>query len=143
MNQKVRVTNASNTRMLEIKVTSTNKNEVAIIANTYAEVVSAYIADKMHTDAPTIISSALQPSTPDSPSKTRNIIIGLLVGFMLSAGIVIVNFLLNDTIRNADDIQKSVGLITLAVIPVEQGKTETNRYPKHVHDNTSHPTHMK
>ena len=120
------VTNASNTRMLEITVTSESAQEAADIANEYAEVVRDYIAKKMATDKPSIMSTALVPTVPVSPNKTKSILLGALLGFVVSAGVVVVITLLDDTYKTADDIKKYTGLVTMAVIPLEKSDE-----PKH------------
>lgn len=120
------VTNASNTRMLEITVTSESAQEAADIANEYAEVVRDYIAKKMATDKPSIMSTALVPTVPVSPNKTKSILLGALLGFVVSAGVVVVMTLLDDTYKTAEDIKKYTGLVTMAVIPLEKSDE-----PKH------------
>lgn len=120
------VTNASNTRMLEITVTSESAQEAADIANEYAEVVRDYIAKKMATDKPSIMSTALVPTVPVSPNKTKSILLGALLGFVVSAGVVVVMTLLDDTYKTTEDIKKYTGLVTMAVIPLEKSDE-----PKH------------
>ena len=114
------VENATDTRMLDIKITSPNPQEAADIANEYAKVASQYIADTMATDKPNIMSIALVPSNPVSPNKTRNIMLGILLGIVLAAGIVTVQLLIDDKYKTAEDIRKYTGLPTLAVIPIEE-----------------------
>lgn len=120
------VTNASNTRMLEITVTSESAQEAADIANEYATVVRDYIAKKMATDKPSIMSTALVPTVPVSPNKTKSILLGALLGFVVSAGVVVVMTLLDDTYKTTEDIKKYTGLVTMAVIPLEKSDE-----PKH------------
>ena len=114
------VTNASNTRMLKIAVTSESAQEAADIANEYAKVVRDYIAQKMATDKPSIMSTALVPTVPVSPNKTRSVLLGALLGLVASAGVVVMMTLLDDTYKTADDIKKYTGLVTMAVIPLEK-----------------------
>jgi len=120
------VTNASNTRMLEITVTSESAQEAADIANEYATVVRDYIAKKMATDKPSIMSTALVPTVPVSPNKTKSILLGALLGFVVSAGVIVVITLLDDTYKTTEDIKKYTGLVTMAVIPLEKSDE-----PKH------------
>ena len=120
------VTNASNTRMLEITVTSESAQEAADIANEYATVVRDYIAKKMATDKPSIMSTALVPTVPVSPNKTKSILLGALLGFAVSAGVIVVITLLDDTYKTTEDIKKYTGLVTMAVIPLEKSDE-----PKH------------
>lgn len=122
MRNMLSVVNASDTRMLDIKVTSASPEEAAQIANEYATVASEYIAETMSTDKPNIMSKALVPSNPISPNKTRNVLLGFILGGLLGVGIVTVRMLLNDTYKTAEEIRKYTGLVTLAVVPVEEGE---------------------
>lgn len=126
LDKMLSVTNASNTRMLKITVTSESAQEAADIANEYATVVRDYIAKKMATDKPSIMSTALVPTVPVSPNKTKSILLGALLGFVVSAGVIVVITLLDDTYKTTDDIKKYTGLVTMAVIPLEKSDE-----PKH------------
>ena len=102
--------------MLDITVTDADPEEAAAIANKYAEVGASYIAEKMKTDEPTIMSSARVPANPFSPSKTKNILLGFLAGFVLSCGVV-----LDDTYKSAEEIRKYTGMVVLASVPLVGG----------------------
>lgn len=126
LDKMLSVTNASNTRMVEITVTSESAQEAADIANEYVTVVQDYIAKKMATDKISIMSTALVPTEPVSPNKTKSILLGALLGFVVSAGVIVVITLLDDTYKTTEDIKKYTGLVTMAVIPLEKGDE-----PKH------------
>ena len=117
LDKMLSVTNASNTRMVEITVTSESAQEAADIANEYVTVA---------TDKISIMSTALVPTEPVSPNKTKSILLGALLGFVVSAGVVVVMTLLDDTYKTTEDIKKYTGLVTMAVIPLEKGDE-----PKH------------
>lgn len=119
MRDMLSIVNENNTRMLDITVTSPSSSEAAAIANEYAKVASQYIADTMATDKPNIMSVALVPANPVSPNKTKNILLGMILGLMLGAGIVVLHMLTNDTYKTAEDIRKYTGLVTLAIVPIE------------------------
>ncbi len=128
------VTNESGTRMLDITFTSPSAEEAANVANEYAMVARDYIAETMSTDKPNIMSVALVPANPVSPNKTKNIMLGFVLGGILAAGIITLQMLLDDKYKTADDIRKYAGLVTLATIPVEtgdagrrQGKSKSGR----------------
>ena len=131
MRNMLSVVNANDTRMLDITITATSPEEAAAIANEYANVVSQYIADTMSTDKPNIVSVALVPSNPVSPNKTRNIMMGFLLGAIIVMGIVTVRMLMDDRYKTAEDIRKYTGLPTLAIIPIEnnfeRGKKKSGR----------------
>ena len=45
--------------------------------------------------------------------------LGFILGLILGAGIVVLQMLTNDTYKTAEDIRKYTGLVTLAVVPIE------------------------
>lgn len=121
MRKNLSVQNDTGTRMLDISFTSPDPVEAAEVANEYARVASQYIADTMATDKPSIMSVALTPTEPISPSMPRNVLIGLALGLVLSCGYVTVRMLLDDKFKTSDDLSKIAGLTTLAVIPIDSG----------------------
>ena len=124
------VKNDNNTRMLDITITSPDPQEAAAVANEYAKVASQYIADTMATDKPSLMSVALVPSNPVSPSKTKNVLLGFMAGFVLAAGYVIIRMLMDDTIKTSEDIRKYTGLVTLALVPVEETTSQKKGAPR-------------
>lgn len=127
MRSRLSVANDSGTRMLDITFTSPSAEEAAAVANEYAKVASQYIADTMSTDKPNIMSVALVPSSPVSPNRTKNIMIGFMLGAILSCGIITVQMLMDDKYKTAEDIRKYTGLATLAVVPVENGNLDKGK----------------
>lgn len=120
ISEMLRVTNDSNTRMLDITITSEDPNEAADIANEYAKVSSQYIADTMSTEKPSMMSVALVPANPVSPSMTKNVMIAFVLGAALAMGIVTVKMISDDTYKTAEDIRQYTGLVTLAMVPVAE-----------------------
>lgn len=131
MRNMLTITNDSNTRMLDITITSPDASEAAAIANEYARVASQYIADTMSTDKPNIVSVAQVPTNPVSPNKTRNIMLGFMLGAVLACGYIAACFMMDDKYKTAEDIRKYTGLTTLAVVPIEptEQKKNTGRHP--------------
>lgn len=119
MRSMVSVNNTSGTRMLDITAVSTNPELAAAIANEYANVVSQYIADTMVRDKPTVMSVALVPTSPINMNRSSNIPQGFLFGAALAAALVVLQTLLDDKYRTAEDIRKYTGLATLAIVPLD------------------------
>jgi capsular polysaccharide biosynthesis protein len=130
MKDMISVTNTSGTRMLDISVTSPSGAEAAKIANEYAKVASEYIHETMVIDKPNIMSVALEPTNPVSPNRVRNVALGFVLGGMLAAAIVVFRFLMDDKIRTVDDIRQYAGLVTLAVVPIEDSVSNENTEKK-------------
>ena len=119
LREHLTVTNSTGTRMLDISFTSPSPAEAAAIANEYAKVASEYIQQTMSTDKPNIMSLALEPANPVSPSRTRNILLGFGFGAVLAAVFLTVRFLMDDKIKTSEEIRDWTGLVTLAVVPMD------------------------
>lgn len=111
------ISNPSDTRILYISVKSPSPSEAWMLANEYAAVAKKYIHDTMDSREPNILSEALMPIEPVSPSKALNLALGFLGGAVLACAIFVVQFVCDDKIKTADDIRKYCGMETLAVVP--------------------------
>ena len=117
LSKMISVNNPQNTRILEITVQSRSPREAALIANELMLVVSKYVVDVMETDQPNILSEAQIPTERFSPSKTRNTMLGAVLGGFVSVLAIFVIFMLDDKIKTPDDILKHTGMPTLAIVP--------------------------
>ena len=120
MRDNLSVTNTPGTRMLDISFTSPSPAEAAAIANEYARVASEYIQETMATDKPNTMSQALEPANPVSPSLSRNVLIAFGLGGVLAAGVMSARFLTDDKIKTSEEIRECSGLVTLAVVPIDE-----------------------
>ena len=117
LERMLKITNPSDTRILNITVTSKSAQEAASIANEFAQVASDYISNTMDTDKPSVLSRALPSKDPVSPRKLFNTALGFVLGALVMMVIVTAQFLLDDKIKTAEDIRKYVDMPTLAVVP--------------------------
>ena len=125
----VTVENPADTRCLNITCHSNDMQEASDIANEFATVAKRQISDIMDTDEPALYESAIANEDPIKPEKIKNMIIGFLLGFIIACGIIIVRYMLNDSLKSDDDIEKFLGLNTLASIPNEKAqKVQDLRY---------------
>lgn len=127
------VENVADTRLVKITVRDTDPERAKLIANKFARVAKVQISNIMRTDEPTIAESAVVKRKPVSPDKRKNILMGILIGIVLSCGYVTIRFLMDDTIKDPDDITKYLELDNLAIVPFEDGKTpgSTKKHKKH------------
>ena len=73
-------------------------------------------------EAPKVIEYGQVSMDPVSPNVVRNAAIGGVLGIVLVCGIVTLMVITNDTVRTEDDVEKYLGLSTLAVIPAVDRK---------------------
>lgn len=109
--------NPSDTRVMKITVTSTDKQQACDIANTLANVSIEYLPDTMSTSAPNIAQVARVADQKVGPSYLKYTAIGALLGALIYCLIVIVGYLMDDTIHSADDMEKYFGIVPLTTIP--------------------------
>lgn len=126
----ISISNPTNTRILEIRVEYPDAYLAKEIVDEFAAVSSSQIAKIMAVEEPTIVEEGYLQPNPSSPNTTRNIVIGGILGVILSAGILIVLYLLDDTIKDADDIEKYLGLTNLGLIPIEANAAKQSELEK-------------
>ncbi len=117
----ISISNPTNTRILEITAEYPDPFLAKRIVDEFATVSTSRIAKIMDTSEPTVVEEGYMQPNPSSPNTKRNVVIGGILGLFLAAGIVVVLFLLDDTIKDSEDIEKYLGLNTLGLIPVEAG----------------------
>ena len=109
--------NPSDTRILQIKATTTDPQFSMDLAETMAEVAVSYLPDTMSTKAPNIAQHAKLADHKAGPSYMKYTMIGALLGLILMAGLLIVQYLMDDTVHTAEDMEKYFGLVPLTTIP--------------------------
>ncbi len=125
--KKISVQAIGNTRVLQIVVVDNNPHRAAAIANCVREVSSAQIKEIMDVDAVNLVYEAQVPAGKSGPSLTKNTVIAALAGFVLVVGVLVVLYLLDDTIRTDEDVTQYLGLATLGIIPSsEELETSAN-----------------
>jgi len=124
LSEKVRLNNPSDSRILQITVTDPDSARAKRIADEIAEVSSRFISAKMDQDPPTIISYGYADGEPVSPNTLMNTAVGVLIGAFIAMAIVVITYLLNDTIMNAEDVERKLGLNLLGTLPYEESEAD-------------------
>jgi len=112
----------NDTRIIQLNATSTDKREAMNIANALAEKAVSELPKLMETPEPHIAEYAIVPVNRSSPNLTKIVMIGGLIGLLIMLALFTIEFLLDDTYKTAEDIQKDFGVMPLTVIP--EGKIE-------------------
>lgn len=134
LTKMITVNNPSDTRILEISVDYTSPTGARNIVDELVDVSTEFIGDMMEGIPPKIIEKGEIPDKKTSPSVSKNTVLGLMLGFILSAGVVTVMMLMDDTIKSEEDVERYLGLSTLASIPDRKdyinGKRGNNKKKK-------------
>ena len=134
LENKITVENPTDTRIMQITVTDKDPETARQITQDLAEVTSKTVAEKMDVKSPTIIEKAYKAENPDSPSLKKNVLIGAMLGFILMAAAIVIQYLMNDTILKEEDIEKYLGINTLAQLPLVKGSTKRTKKVKRARD---------
>lgn len=119
--KRISATNETDTRIISITVMDKSPAKAQKIANETRDLAAKHITEVMDIEAVNVVDQANLPDSPVSPSISKWTIIGALIGIIISAAVIIIQHLLDDTIKTSEDVEKYLGLSTLALIPVNEG----------------------
>lgn len=125
-----------NTRIIEITVTSASPEQARDIAMAYALEAPIFIEAKMETSRPNIFEEPLLPERPSAPNTKLNVFIGTFLGAAAAVAVIFIQFVSDDRVRNAEMLQKRLGLATLGMMPMQDGGSDAAKSVKNVKKNT-------
>ena len=120
LKNSVNITNPSDSHILQIEVTNPDPKLAKDISNTMANAVAENIASVMATDKPSIAEKEVTPGAPSSPNLMKNIAMGGIVGAALAVGLIVLGYMMDDTIKTEEDVRKYLQINTLASVSLEK-----------------------
>lgn len=114
-------TTQTDTRILSISVESEDPKEAKEIADAVRESAGIQITEIMDADAVNTVEDGNLPKTPSAPNTLKNTALGGILGIIIAMGIIVLIFILDDTIKTPDDVEKYLGLTVLTSIPIQEG----------------------
>lgn len=118
----VAVSIPSDSRILRITVSSTDPELARALADTIAQVSASHMVNIMEIEKVNIVEQANLPVAPSSPDIMKNAFLGGLAGCVLAVILLVILYLINDSIKTAEDIEKYLNLTTLGTIPMIDSK---------------------
>lgn len=107
----------NSTEVFQIVATSSIPQEAELIVDTIVKILPDRIADIVDGSSVRLVDHAILPTQRSSPSYTKYAMIGLVLGFVVSCGVIIINDLLDTTIRDEDYLYQRYNIPVLAVVP--------------------------
>ena len=117
----------TDTRIMSISVESEDPKEAKQIADALRKAVSVQIKDIMNADSVNTVEEGNLPTKASSPSVKKNMVIGALLGLIVSMGLTVLVYVLDDTVKTPDDVEKYLGLNVLTSIPIQEGSSAPKR----------------
>lgn len=131
--KKLSVDTPTDTRVVSITIKDTDPYTAAEIANAVRDVASKHIQQVMDIKAVNVVETANIPDEPSSPSLLKSGVIGAALGILLSLAIVVIVYLMNDTVKTPEDVEKYLGLSVLGTIPYASKLGKKSRKKKKRH----------
>lgn len=128
--KKVHVETPTDTRIVSITVEDTVPAQAMHTANCIREVASSHIQNVMDIEAVNVVENANMPTEKASPSIAKWTLAGGIIGVLLMCILALAGYLLDDTIKSSEDVEKYLGLSTLSLIPVTSGTEKTGKKKK-------------
>ena len=131
--KQLSVDTPTDTRVVSITIKDTDPYTAAEIANAVRDVASKHIQQVMDIKAVNVVETANIPDEPSSPSLLKSGVIGAALGILLSLAIVVIVYLMNDTVKTPEDVEKYLGLSVLGTIPYASklGKKSKKKKKRH------------
>lgn len=126
---KISVSMATNSRILSITVTDTDPYMAKMMVDSLADVSSTSVCAVMELEGINIFEYGNIPTSPSSPNVKIYTVMGLLLGAILAIASIIIVYLVDDSIKTAEDVETYLGLSTLAIITLAEDEYngESNR----------------
>ncbi len=115
--KKVSVEAPKDTRIISITVQDKDPQVASDLANTVKEVSADQIKEVTKIEDVTTLEEAKAANSPSSPNIPRNGILATALGFILAVAGVVLFELLDDRVKRAEDIEETMGLVLLGVVP--------------------------
>lgn len=129
----------SGKRILSITAVSVDPVLSRDLANAMAEVAVEYLPETMSTAPPNIAQEARLAEESSSPSYQKFLMMGAMLGGVLSCGYFIVMHLMDDTVKTPEDVERYFDELPLASIPYSEALQATDEKSKeHKHSGKKH-----
>lgn len=115
--KQISVSAIDSTRILQIEVVDTDPKRAADIANCTREISSRQIKEIMDVDAVNLVYEASVPQERSGPNLGKNTVLATFVGFVLTLGVMLIFYAVDDSLRTEEDVERFLGLRVLGVIP--------------------------
>jgi capsular polysaccharide biosynthesis protein cpsC len=114
----------SDSEVIKISVTNTDPEKAAKIANEVANVFTEQVKEIYNIDNVHVVDTAEQSDTPSNINHTKDVLIFAFIGIVVSIIYVLIDNMLDTTIKEPEDIEKTCGVTLLASIPFDNSESK-------------------
>lgn len=103
--------------IITVHVVGENPKQATDLASAIAEVAPTFVSQIVEGSSMRVVDTPVQPTGIYLPSYSRNAMLGVVLGIVLTCALVIIAELLNDKVRDADDLERRYGITIIGTIP--------------------------
>ncbi len=122
LSNSITVTSVKDTEIIKVEVANKDPKQARDIANTLAKVFNQEIVKIYNLKNITIVDKAILAQEPYNISILKQTVLYLLVGFVMSSGIVFILFYFDTTVKSREQIEEKLGIPVLGRIPYMEVK---------------------
>lgn len=130
--EQITVSIESDSRVLEIKVIDQDPYTAKYITDALADISSDQITTVMKIEGVNVIEYGRVATTAAQPNTGRNVLIATMLGILISCAAVVIAYVMDDSIKSSDDIERYLGLSTLSLIPLSDEEKQASKYKRKI-----------
>ena len=119
LSNNITTTSVEDTEIIQITVANANAKDAKKITDEVAKVFSEEIQDIYNLENVAIIDKAELSKNPYNINYVKDNVIYLIVGFVLSFGIVFIMYYFDTSIKSSEVVEEKLGLTVIGVVPKE------------------------
>jgi len=127
----ITTTAVKETGVFKVTVSSPNRHEAAQIAESIAYIVETQICEILRGSSVKMIDKPIVPTAPYSPNHAKNTMLGFVVGFLISAGLIVLLEIFDSKLKSEDDLKHCCKYPILTVVPDMNASSKRGYYKKH------------
>lgn len=124
LKDNITVSAVKDTELIQITVTNYYPDRASDIANEIAKVFTKKVGEIYNINNVYIVDEAERANTPYNINHIKDIAIFIAIGLIVSVVYVLISNLLDTTVKSAEDIEKELGVVALASIPLLKDDTK-------------------
>lgn len=119
LSNNITTTSVEDTEIIQITVANANAKDAQKITDEVAKVFSEEIQDIYNLENVATIDKAELSKNPYNVNYVKDNVIYLIVGFVLSFGIVFIMYYFDTSIKSSEVVEEKLGLTVIGVVPKE------------------------
>lgn len=117
LKKKIDVTSVENTEIINIYVSDENPKRATLIANEIASVFVSEVNKFYKLNNVNILDKATNATSPYNVNYVKDNVIYVLIGTVISLGILFIIFYFDTSIKTSEEIEKKLGLNVIGSVP--------------------------